>query len=501
MSRGSLTVANIENASSQFVVRLDVGSSSVRALLFDSPARQLPGFGSQVSYEISTTTDGAAEIDPEALASMLIRCLDELHSQVQHSGVKIAAVGFSAFWHSFCGVDKDGKPTIPIQHLLDTRSIDEVPRVPDAHQRTGCVPHTSYWPAKLLWLEKNRAPEFHATYRWLSFPEYFFQKVFGRPRESTSMISATGLWEQRGNDYDDETLRALPIRRHQLPDPGSLDEPERDLLPEFRRRWPAFDGIPWYPVVGDGAANHIGSGCVTPGQFSLMVGTTGAVRALARDLDAGIPQGLWCYGVDRHRLLMGGALSNGGNVFAWLKRTFAFPADLETRLSKATPASHGLTVCPFFSGERSPYWQADLRGVIAGLSLSTDPFQIVHASLESVALRFRAIYRLLAERLGAASEIIASGGGLLHSPGWTQMIADALGCPMISSTIPEVSSRGAAMLALERLGAVSSLSDFPRATGAISSPRSEFAPVYERLAAEQEDLYNRLFSKRQELPR
>jgi len=139
-----------------FIVSIDVGSSSVRTLLFDSSAHQMEGFGAQLAYRIQTTPDGGAEVDPEALADLTIDCLDELHRQVQEAGFRVAAVAGSAFWHSFCGVDATGKPTLPILHLLDTRSGDQVARVPDAHARTGCVPHSSYWPAKLLWLAENR---------------------------------------------------------------------------------------------------------------------------------------------------------------------------------------------------------------------------------------------------------------------------------------------------------------------------------------------------------
>src|SRR5689334_12427881 len=97
----------------------------------------------------------------------------------------------------------------------------------------------------------------------------------------------------------------------------------------------------------------------------------GAGAVLADDRnhgrDAGeIPRGLWCYRLDRQRLLMGGALSNGGDVYAWLKRSLVFPRDLEARLESAEPGKHGLTVLPFLAGERSPYWRADLRGAITG---------------------------------------------------------------------------------------------------------------------------------------
>jgi gluconokinase len=483
----------VSASSSTYIVSLDIGSSSVRALLYDEEARQVESFGAQIRYDISTSPDGGAEINPEKLAELTIRCLDQVHSQVRAEGMRPAAVSCSAFWHSFCGVDADGKHTTPILHLLDTRSRDHVSQVPDAHARTGCVAHTSYWPAKLLWLECNRSDAFHATSRWLSFPAYFFQKIFGQPRESTSMISGSGLWNLAKANYNVETLAALPVERKQLAAPGLMDEPERNLLPEYSCRWPAFDGIPWYPAIGDGAANHIGSGCVTTSQFSLMTGTTGAVRALAPSLARGIPKGLWCYCVDRDRLLMGGALSNGGNIFAWLDQTLALPADFEARLQSAAPGSHRLTVLPFLAGERSPYWRADLRGVIAGMSLATGAFEIAYACLEAVSLRFRAIYQLLSATLGVPADVIASGGALVHSPGWRQMIADALERQVRISTAPEASSRGAALLALERLGIISSLESLPVSISETIIPRSEFRDEYSRLAQEQDRLYAKVF--------
>src|SRR5882724_11749943 len=155
-----------------FIVSLDVGSSSVRALLFDATGRQVEGYRAQLPYRTATTADGGVELDPEHLAELTIDCVDELHRLVHAAGMKIAAVSGSAFWHSLLGVGADGRATLPIMHLLDTRSRSEVGRVPDAHARTGCVPHSSYWPAKLLWLQKNRAAEFAATRRFISFPEY-----------------------------------------------------------------------------------------------------------------------------------------------------------------------------------------------------------------------------------------------------------------------------------------------------------------------------------------
>jgi gluconokinase len=468
----------------------------VRALLFDSGARQVEGYGAQLPYHADTTSDGGVEVNPETLASLTIDCLDELHRQVHAAGLRIAAVAGSAFWHSFLGVGEDRKPTLPILHLLDTRSVTEVARVPDTHSRTGCVPHSSYWPAKLLWLQRNRQPQFDATRRWLSFPEYLFEKLFGRARVSTSMVSGSGLWDQNANDYDDETLALLQVDRRHLAAPEDMDQPDRELLPAYREMWPAFDGVPWFPPLGDGACDNLGSGCISPDRFALMVGTTGAMRAVIQAPKVTIPPGLFCYRVDRRRFVIGGALSNGGDVFAWMKRVLVLPKDLEARLESSEPGGHGLTLLPFFSGERSPYWRSDLRASINGLSLNTEPFDILRASLESVALRFREIYQILSGSLSQHAEVVASGGALLHSPAWTQMMADALGRPVVACTEPEASSRGAALWALEQIGAISDLGTLAASTGASFNPKPEHESVYDRLLSEQRTLYRKLYGSR-----
>ena len=465
----------------------------MRAFLFDSTAHQMEGYGARLPYRMETTPDGGVEINPETLAELAIDCLDELHRQARADGRKIAAIGGSAFWHSFLGLGADGKPTLPILHLLDTRSAAEVAELPDAHARTGCVRHTSYWPSKLLWLAKNRPAEFAATRRWVSFSEFLYEKLFGKARLSTSMASATGLWNQNANDYDDEMLRAVRLDRAMLADPREMDQPANGLLPEYRQMWPAFDGIPWFPLLGDGACDNAGSGAIGRDRFSLMVGTTGAMRAILEVPQIEIAPGLWCYRLDRKRFVTGGALSNGGEVYAWMKRTLQLPKDLEARLEGATPGTHGLTLLPFFSGERSPYWRADLRAAITGMSFATDPFDILRAALESVALRFREIYQILAKHLGAPAEVIASGGALLNSPAWTQMMADALGRPVTACTEPEASSRGAALWVLEQIGTIGNIASIPASTGATFEPRAEFEPVYNRLLADQRGLFNKIY--------
>jgi gluconokinase len=494
-------VRGFNQDSEPLVVTLDVGTSSVRTLLFDANGCEVQGFGVHLPYQVVTTADGGVEVDGDELSELAVRSLCHIHAQMKASGLRPAAVGSCTFWHNVLGVGEDGRPTTPVIHLFDTRSANAAKRLAqriDArqqHARTGCVLHASYLPAKLLWLSEARPDVFRATRRWMSFAEFLFLKLFGRAVTSTSMVSGSGLWNQHENNYDQGILSVLPIERSQLSSVEAMDRPLTDLRPEYGTRWPELAGVPWYPALGDGACNNIGSGCYSPERFALMVGTSGALRAVLEASHIDIPAGLWCYRVDRRRYVVGGALSNGGAVLQWMQRTLTLPSEegLDTELAAITPGSHGLTILPFLAGERSTGWRAEARAAITGLSVHTSSIDILRAGLESVALRFRDIYEVMVERLGAPAQVVASGGALPLLPSWTQMMADALGRPVLTCLERETTSRGAALLALERMGAIRYLAELKTPMGRTFHPVPAHTGIYDQMLQRQRELYTRLF--------
>ena len=171
------------------------------------------------------------------------------------------------------------------------------------------------------------------------------------------MASGTGLVNQNRKAWDKELLDALPIGEEQL----SLisDEPSRGMQRGWARRWPALKGVPWFPVLGDGACSNVGSACTGRGdRLALMVATSGAMRMLWRADSVNVPAGLWCYCSDAKRFVVGGALSEGGNLAAWLRKSLRLPEKEETKelLTGMAPDAHELTFLPLLAGERGPDW-------------------------------------------------------------------------------------------------------------------------------------------------
>ena len=475
------------------VLSLDVGSSSVRAALHDASGDAVEGSEVKLDYEFDHTADGGATADADALLDLVARAIDGVLSRSPDA--RVLCVAASTFWHSVLGVDREGRPTTPILTWADRRAADAAKNLRDrldeeaVHRRTGAPLHSSYWPAKLLWLKGTDPDAFGQTERWLSPADYFYARLFGgHPAIGTSMASATGLYDQNGNRWDPRTVEALTVDEAQLP--ALSDEPRTGLLDEWAQRWPALAEVPWFPAVGDGACSNVGCGCTGGDRLALMVGTSGAMRVLWKADSVEVPPGPWCYRADRERFVMGGALSDGGNLVAWLRETLRLPDPEETErlLARMEPDAHGLTFLPILNGERGPAWADRANGTISGLAMSNTPVEILRAAMEAVAYRFALIAEILEGASPGDKQVIATGGGLLGSPTWTRIMADALGRPVTLSGVEEASARGAVLLALEALGGPSiERRDAP--LGETFEPDPESREVYREALARQRRLY------------
>jgi gluconokinase len=439
------------------VIALDLGTSSARAALYDAGGRAVPGRFHQVAYAPVTTRDGGVEHDPARLLDAAAACLDAVVRAARHDDVR--AVGVTSFWHGLLGFDANHHPVTPLFMWADSRSTREASLLHDAldeealHARTGCHLHASYWPAKLRWLARERPAEVARVARWGSIGEHLELAFFGDTATGLSMASGTGLLDQDALRWDAEALAAAGIEpRHLFPlAPRAVGR--HGLRAPWAMRWPGLRGVPWFSAVGDGAASSVGSDCVDVHRVALNVGTSAALRIVTSGRVTP-PRGLWRYRVDHQRAVLGGATSEGGNLYAWCREVLRLPDDaaVERALAARGPDSHGLTVLPFLAGERAPGWRGDRRGAVAGLSLDTTALDVVHAALEAVSLRLALVYELLAPHAAPDHLVVASGGAVSRSRVWTQMLADALGRAVHCSPEQEATSRGAALLALEALG-------------------------------------------------
>lgn len=487
----------LHEAERPIILTLDVGTSSVRSLLFDATGRQIAGLSSQQHHTPDTTPDGGYTFDADELLS---RSLDTVAALTTQSGITPDAVAVSTFWHSLVGVDGQERAITPVYLWADTRSRDYVSVLRErldektTHARTGCLFHTSYLPARLLWLQHEQPHLYGKVSRWLSFAEYMWLQLFGTPAASHSMASGSGMFRLNEMQWDAEVLGALDLQPQQLGTVVDVSQPFVGVRGPVAERLGPLAQVPWFTALGDGACSNVGAGCVTSERPAVMIGTSGAMRTVWEVDSITPPWGLWGYRVDRQRFVLGGALSNGGNLAHWFKETLRIESlgAYEEELLKAKPAGHGLTVLPFWAGERSPGWATDATGAIVGLRLHTRPVDLLQASMEAVAYRFSLIFERLVQTVERIDSLVATGGGLLNNRAWMQIVCDTLGRPIQTSLEPEASSRGAALVALQSLGVWADLRDVPSAFGETCMPRPDHYAAHMEARKKHQSLYGQL---------
>lgn len=494
-----MTFISLSNAQPPFVLVLDVGSSSLRAMIYDAHARVVEGYMARRSYQVCTNDAGEATLDPGVIFDAFCAALDEITNKINF---RISEVAASSLAYNVLGLDARDEPLTPAFLYSDTQNARAVEQLRARYDwtllyaRTGCPLHTGYLPARFLWLRETQPGIFSRTARWVSLYEFFLLRVFGHTRLSHSFAAWSGMLNHATLDWDDELLRITGIAREQLSPLSSAYDGLCGLRAEYATRWQMLANIPWLPALGDGALANIGSGCTDETRVAITVGTSGAMRVVMPVEKAirSLPRGLWLYRVDETDGLVGGSLNNGGNVFAYFSKTFQLPepALLERELDAMSPDAHGLTLLPFFAGERSPGYRGDARAAIHGWSLRTTPAELVRATLEAISYRFAAIYDLLCQTIAPPREMVASGAALLNQRVWMQILADVLGVPVTTSGEAEASARGAALIALRALSILRAFEKLPAILGESYLPRAEYFEIYQRARERQKVLYHLL---------
>lgn len=478
------------------ILAFDVGTSSLRTALYQRNGRLLQGSLAQAAYPLNTGRDGKAELTPRRLLAAAKHCLGRTLDWKARSGrwrhASVAAVGMSCFWHSLLGVDRDGKPLTPIYTWADSRGLECVRALRQSmdaravHEATGCMLHTSYWPAKLEWLRRQQLGrrDYRQVHFWLSPGEWLYWQLAGIQLCAHGMATGTGLYDPTAMDWAPDMLARFGLSPERLLPLG--DAP--DQAPRLARGFGELREALWCPAIGDGAASNLGSGADTAARLAINLGSSAAVREMRTGKRARAPFGLFAYRLDRHRYLLGGAISNSGNLREWAVRELGLKegAALDRQLARHQRPDHGLTVLPFWTAERAPTWRDDLCGAVLGLSQGSSRLDILRATLEAGHHRLAQIL----ERMKARSDVrlIVSGGGSRGRLN-QQRLADVLGREIHVCAEREASLRGAAARAAELLDRPF---PSPRVTGPVT-PDAERSAAFARQRHRQSALERLLY--------
>lgn len=492
---------------------IDIGTSSVRAAVFDSQGKQLEL--TQKEYPMICTEPGMGELDPELIFDDLIKvvreCIDKLDSSK-----KIEAIGISTQMHSFMAVDKSGRPITNLLTWADSRPTNQADNIKELFDyntmclNTGCRVHHPMYPlSKILWLKETKPEIFKNSYKFITIKEYILFKLYGRYVIDYTDASATACFNIRSFTWDDYIINdVLGISETNLGEPVECTHVLKKMNPSYAEAMRLDPDIPLAIGSGDGILANVGCGVFDDTSMTSTVGTSGAMRISVDQPLLDPMQKTWCYCFTKDKWVAGGAINNGGIVLKWIRNDCRNQFEIEAAnagiksiyalfdkyAEEITPGSDGLLFLPFLTGERSPNWNANARGTLHGLQLIHNKKHIIRASMEGVMFRMFSVYEAIT-RLNNNVKQIKANGGYIKSDIWLKIQADIFNKEIAVAGIGEATVFGAAYTAMVAVGALKGFNQILPEMQPIKviKPNTENTEIYKNSYNLFRDLYDKIY--------
>ncbi len=497
----STTMSIPANASIRAVLGIDVGTTSVKAMLVGSDGAVIAE--SEVGHPITVPRPGWAEQHPDIWwrsTTLAARKAMQLADKDNRS-IEVAAVGLGGQMHSSVFLDGDGEVIRPALLWNDVRTTPQCRQIMDTagmdglRSTVGNLPLEGFTAPKLLWLRQHE-PQNYARLQTLLLPkDYIRYRISGDFATEPSDAAGTLLFDVRRRIWSEQMLHALEIDEGILPPVLKSHE----ITGVVSSAAAGELGIPaGTPIVGggaDNAASAVGCGITTGGVMQVSIGTSGTVLLPSAEPRVAEDMNLhtFCHAAPDMWYLMGVALS-AGSALRWLRDTVAAGQSYDSLTADAakTPiGGNGLLFLPYLTGERTPHNDADARGVFFGLSFSHSLAHLTRAVIEGVCFALRDSLELMRQQGVSPSEMRAIGGGS-RSRMWLQTLADVFGLPIATVQISGGAAYGAALLAAIGCGMFASIEEAVQAcvaTDKVVEPDAKAIAQYDDLYGAYRRLY------------
>ncbi len=450
-----------------YYIGIDIGTSSVKALLIDSGGRVIKTAVPEYSFQ--TPKPLWAEADPLDWWEATQQAIKELLLKVQSS--EIAGIGLTGQMHGMVAMNKEGSVLRPCIMWNDQRSHLECDEITERVGQkkilsiTGNPVLPGFTAPKILWTQKNE-PDLFALIDKVVLPKDFIRyKLTGSFFSDVSDASGTSLLDVGKRTWSQEMFDCMGWPISWMPEVTESTEVSAKISAEAATLTGLLEGTPVVAGGGDCAAQAVGSGIVEEGKVSVTLGTSGVVFAQSDEYRVE-PNGklhAFCHAVPGKWHVMGVMLSAAGS-FQWYKNQFGMEEQriekegganayetLTKEAQQVIAGSEGLFFLPYLSGERTPHPDPYARGCFIGMSLRHQKKHHTRAVLEGVSYGLNDSLSMMQELGVNPNEIILSGGGS-RSALWKQMLADIFATPCAMVNALEGAAYGAAILAAVGVG-------------------------------------------------
>ena len=457
----------------KFIVSIDAGTTSIRSILFDIKGK--PIFSSQKEFTQYFPKNGWVEHDPDEIWIKTKKTLlDEIKKAKKLKG-KILTIGITnqrettILWNR-----KNDKVVYKAIVWQDRRTEEFCKKLRSQNRetsffnKTGLLIDPYFSATKVKWvldnipLAKKLMKKDELLFGTIdSFLIWRLTKQQVHATDATN-ASRTMLYNISTNKWDDGILKLLKIKKNILPE-------VKDCSDDFGSTHSSITGqpIPINGVVGDQQAATIGQCCFEPGSIKSTYGTGAFVL-----LNTG---NKIIY--SKNRLLttiayrikgkttyaMEGSIFIAGAGVQWLRDRMKFfkKASETEKIVKSLKNNSDIYLVPAFTGLGAPYWNANSRGVLSGLTRDTGPKQIVRAIIESVAYQTYDLFEAM-KHDGLRPRLVKVDGGMVMNNWFSQFLSNVVNVGVLRPKVQETTALGAAFMAGLQIGVYKSLKDISK---------------------------------------
>lgn len=441
---------------------IDQGTSSTKSLIFGTDGRAVAKGADPL--HTSFLDNGFVEQDAMAIYSNTLQsvkaCLEQFTRQGMQAG-DITAIGISNQRETFVLWDRSGQPLCPAVVWQCKRSVqicDELEKEGLAalvRERTGLVIDPYFSATKLIWLVRNEPRIRDAVHNgealfgtidtWLLY-KFTHGAVYATDYTNASR---TLFFNIHTLTWDQELISAFGLNGIWLPEvkPSAAVYGETDLEGLLPRP------LPLTALAGDSHAAAFGEGCYSAGTAKATLGTGCSILMNIGSKPLSSANGMVttvCWSIaGRVDYALEGIIVSCGATLEWLKNELGlFTDSRETAAMAAEVTSNGgVYLVPSFSGLGSPHWQMERRASLSGMSFGTTKKHIVRAALESIPYQIKDVITAMEKDAGLPLRELMTDGGITSNGFVMQLLADLLEKNVASTTMPDVSALGAALLA------------------------------------------------------
>lgn len=460
--------------SARYVLALDQGTTSSRAIVFDRNAKVVAQ--AQQEFPQILPAPGIVEHDPESIWSSQLETAREAMRIAKLDAKQIAAIGITNQRETTILWDRaTGKPvanaivwqsriSAPICDRLKADGYEKLIR-----EKTGLVVDAYFSGTKIKHLLdtmpglRERAARGEVLFGTVD--TFLAWRLSGGKRHVTdaSNASRTLLFNLHTLDWDDELLKLLDVPRAMLPE----IVPTSGVLGETDPQWFGAP-IPIASLVGDQQAATFGQGCFAPGEAKNTYGTGCFLLMNSGDRPKLSKHNLlttvgWQFG-GRTTYCLEGSVFIAGAVVQWLRDGLGLikkSSEIEALAASVSDAG-GVYFVPAFTGLGAPYWDPYAQGAILGLTRGTTAGHIARAAVESMAYQTRDLVEAMQADAGVPLKLLKVDGGATANDALLQFQADLLNVPLVRPAVTETTALGAGLLAGLAVGVWESLDDVAR---------------------------------------